>query len=64
MISRFEMHSVDEFMVTLKDFTDSLEMWHKENSNNTWDLEVEIGKGIYVINVLINESKDKSEQYI
>ena len=61
MISRFEMHSVDEFMVTLKDFTDSLEMWHKENSNNTWDLEVEIGKGIYVINVLINESKDKSE---
>ena len=61
MRSRFEMHSVDEFMVTLKDFTDSLEMWHKENSNNTWDLEVEIGKGIYVINVLINESKDKSE---
>ena len=61
MISRFEMHSVDEFMVTLKDFTDSLEMWHKENSNNTWDLEVEIGEGIYVINVLINESKDKSE---
>ena len=64
MISKFEIYNFEEFMFTIQDFTDSLTMWKKENSNNTWDMELEIAEDKYIINIIINEGKDKSEQYI
>ena len=45
----------------MNDFKESLEIWEKESSNNTWDMDVYIGDGEYYIEILINESKDKSK---
>jgi len=61
VVTRFTIHEFEELMVLMNDFKESLEIWEKESSNNTWDMDVYIGDGEYYIEILINESKDKSK---
>lgn len=61
MVTEFHIHKFSEFIVLLSDFQESLDMWKKESSHNTWDMNVLIGEGIYIIEIEINESTDKSK---
>ena len=61
MITEFQIRSFTEFMFLLNDFEESLDMWQKSNISNTWDMNISIGEGVYVINIEINEGTDKSK---
>jgi hypothetical protein len=61
VITRFTIHEFEELMLLMNDFRESLEMWGKESTNNTWDMEVYIGDGEYYIDISINENKNKSK---
>ena len=62
IITKFKIDNFNDFMCTLKDFEDSLNMWGSDNITNTWDLEVKIGdNNEYIIYVTIDESKNKSK---
>jgi|TARA_Y100000004_G_C8582553_1_gene272993 hypothetical protein len=61
MVTKFTVENFTEFMYLISDFDESLTLWQEQDSNNTWDMNIYIGKGEYYIEIELNESNNKSK---